>query len=298
VRRYGLIYNPRSGDGHRSSLLAGSGGRLRAEGHEVFEYAVEADPGEATKTALRNGCDVVVACGGDGTVSAVANALWHPSEAPACGAVLGVLPFGTLNHFAKDLGINSVEQAESVLLGDHVREIDAAVVNGRLFVNNSGIGIYPMMVLQRERVQKAGLPKWPAFFIACIRTLFKMPFQHLDLEAEGARLAQTTPFLFVGNNEYTVEGKSLGRRKHLDKGVLGVYMARRVTPLGLFRMAVRAVMGTVRQDRDFTAFTAQKLTVRRRQKRAIPVSLDGEVCRMKPPLEYSAAPRALRVLVP
>jgi diacylglycerol kinase family enzyme len=298
VLRYGLIYNPRSGDGHRSGLLTSSWERLRSEGNEVFEYAVEGDPGEAAKMAIRNDCDVIVACGGDGTVSAVAHALWASAESGARRAVLGVLPFGTLNHFAKDLGINSVEQAQTVLLGDSVREVDAGLVNGRLFVNNSGIGIYPMMVLEREKVQKAGLPKWPAFLVACVRTLVKMPFQHLHLEADGVRLDRATPFLFVGNNEYAIEGKSLGRRKQLDGGVLGIYVARRIGTMGLFRIALRAVMGTVRQDRDFTALTAQKLTVRRRRSRAMHVSMDGEVCRMKPPLEYSLAPRAIRVLAP
>jgi diacylglycerol kinase family enzyme len=298
VRRYGLIYNPRSGDGHRSGLLTSAGERLRSKGNEVLEYVVEGDPGEGVKKAIHDACDVIVACGGDGTVGGVASALWTSSVCGEGGAVLGVLPLGTLNHFAKDLGITSMERAESVLLADHVREVDGGLVNGRLFVNNSGIGIYPMMVLEREKVQKAGLPKWPAFFVACVRTLIRMPFQHLHLEADGVRLARATPFLFVGNNEYTIEGKSLGRREHLDGGVLGIYMARRVGPLGLFRIAVRAVTGTVRRDRDFTALTAQKLTVRRRRKRSVPVSLDGEVCRMKPPLEYSLARRAIRVLAP
>ncbi|MDQ1471585.1 MAG: hypothetical protein QOJ99_3065 [Bryobacterales bacterium] len=295
MRRYGLIYNPRSGDGKRAGLLASSGERLRSEGNEVFEYAVEGDAGEGAKKALSNACDVIVACGGDGTVNAVAGALWMSGEP---GAVLGVLPLGTLNHFAKDLGISSMEQAESVLLDGHVRTVDAGLVNGRLFVNNSGIGIYPMMVLEREKVRQAGLPKWPAFFVACVRTLVRMPFQHLHLEADGVRLARATPFLFVGNNEYSVEGKSLGRRKHLDEGVLAIYMAHRTGPLGLFRIAVRAVLGTVRQDRDFVALTAKKLIVRRRRSRAVPVSLDGEVCRLKPPLEYSVAPRAICVLAP
>ena len=155
-----------------------------------------------------------------------------------------------------------------------------------------------MMVLEREKVRKTGMPKWPAFVVACIRTILKLPFQRLHLEADGVRIARSTPFLFVGNNVYTVEGKSLGRRNRLDQGVLGICTARHIGPTGLFRIAVRALMGTVSQDRDFTALTARKLTVRRTRRRRVHVSLDGEVCRMRLPLEYSIARRAIRVLAP
>src|SRR5205823_6168512 len=109
------------------------------------------------------GCDVLVACGGDGTVNAVAQV------AKDRDALLGVLPVGTLNHFAKDLGIYSLPDAEQALLAGQIRKIDAGRVNGHLFINNSGIGIYPMIVLERERARKAGLPKWPAFAVACVR---------------------------------------------------------------------------------------------------------------------------------
>jgi diacylglycerol kinase family enzyme len=299
VRCYGFIYNPRSGDGHRRDLLLLSAERLRAQGKQVREYLADGEPGKQVDAALYDGCDVIVACGGDGTVSSVAHALHErrgASTNPA--AVLGVLPLGTLNHFAKDLGIFGMADAERILLTGQVREIDAGMVNGRLFVNNSGIGIYPMMVLERERVRKAGVPKWPAFVLACIKILLNLPFLRLRLEADGVRLARHTPFLFVGNNVYTVQGKKLGRRRHLDEGLLGIYTARHVGPTGLFRIALRALLGTIRQDRDFTALTAKHLLVSGRPKRPLHVSLDGEVCRMKAPLEYSVLPQALRVLAP
>jgi diacylglycerol kinase family enzyme len=290
VRCYGFIYNPRSGDGRRKGELGACREKLRAAGFAVRDYLAARDPAEEARAAVRDGCDVVVACGGDGTVNAVAQAI-RGSE-----AVLAVLPCGTLNHFAKDLGIYSMAEAEQTLLRGPVREIDAGIVNGRLFVNNSGIGIYPVMVLQREKVRKSGIPKWPAFALAFVKTAARMPFMKLRIEADGARMARTTPFLFVGNNVYAIEGKSLGTRPRLDEGVLGVYTARHVGPTGLLRIAIRALLGTIRRDRDFIAFTARKLTVERKGR--LHVSLDGEVCRMTGPLEYSIAPGALRVLSP
>jgi diacylglycerol kinase family enzyme len=290
VRCYGFIYNPRSGDGHRLALLHESEERLRAAGFEVREYLCEGDPAVSARAALHQGCDVLVACGGDGTVNAVA------SVAFGSEAVLAVLPIGTLNHFAKDMGIHSVSEARQVLAAGVARPVDAGFVNGHIFVNNSGVGIYPAAVREREKVQKSGIPKWTAFLFASLKTAVRMPFMRLRIDADGRRMARSTSFLFVGNNVYQLEGTSLGTRASLQAGVLGVCTARDAGVAGLFRIAVRAVLGTLRQDRDFLAFTAKKLTVHRG--RHFHVSLDGEVIRMKSPLEYSVAPGALRVLGP
>lgn len=292
MRCYGLIYNPKSGTGRRSGLLRDAAEKLKAQGHDVREFAIEKDPGETAESAFQQGCEVLVACGGDGTVNAVAKV------ARERNAILGVLPLGTLNHFARDLGISSPAHAERTLLAGHTRFIDAAMVNGNLFVNNSGIGIYPMMVLHRERVQKAGVPKWPAFLVASLKILFKMPFRRLLIEADGEVLARSTPFLFVGNNVYTLEGMSLGQRTCLDAGLLGICTSSHVGVPGLLRIAFRALLGTVRKDRDFTALSARKLIVRRKKKGSIHVSLDGEVRLLKMPLEYSILPRAICVIAP
>jgi diacylglycerol kinase family enzyme len=211
---------------------------------------------------------------------------------------LGVFPLGTLNHFAKDLGIHSVAAAERVLFEGGEREIDTGIVNGRMFINNSGIGIYPAVVLEREKKRKSGIPKWPAFLIASIRALVDLPFLRLHLEADGRRLARITPFLFVGNNVYETQGRSIGTRARLDAGVLGVCTARHHGPSGLIRIAFRALAGTVREDRDFTLLTARRLSVQTRRRAELDVSLDGELCRLRPPLHYSIVPRSLRVLVP
>jgi diacylglycerol kinase family enzyme len=290
VRCYGFIYNPRSGDGRRLTLLHESEAGLRAAGFEVREYFCEGDPAVGARAALQQGCDVLVACGGDGTVNAVA------SVVVGSETTLAVLPLGTLNHFAKDMGIHSVNEARQVLVTGVARAVDAGFVNGYVFVNNSGVGIYSAAVRERERAQKSGLPKWIAFVFASLKTAVHMSFMRLRIDADGRRMARLTSFLFVGNNVYRLEGTSLGTRASLQAGVLGVCTARDVGVAGLFRIAVRAMLGTVGQDRDFLAFTAKKLIVHRG--RHFHVSLDGEVIRMKSPLEYSIAPGALRVLGP
>jgi len=292
LRRYGFIFNSRAGRGGQSALVHAAMAALRARGDEAREYECPASPVVPVAHAIRDGCTVIVACGGDGTVSGVAAAL-RESHVP-----LGVFPLGTLNHFARDLGIRSLDEAERVLFEGRVREIDGGMVNGRLFINNSGIGIYPAIVIEREKVRRTGMPKWPAFLIACIRSLFRLPFLRLHLEADGIHLARITPFLFVGNNVYETEGRSIGTRARLDGGTLGVCTARHHGPMGLIRIAFRALAGSVREDRDFTLLTARQITVRTRRRARLYVSLDGELCRLKPPLHYSVLPHAIRVLTP
>ena len=292
MRRFAFIYNARAGYGQQAGIVHAVSEKLRANGDEAREYDCPSDPAEPVARALRDDCHIIVACGGDGTVSGVVSAM------RTSGAVLAVLPLGTLNHFAKDLGIPGIGAAEKVLLGARIRTIDLGMVNGHPFVNNSGIGIYPAVVTLRERVRKHGVPKWIAFAFACLKALAKLPFLRLRLEADGRAVARTTPFLFVGNNVYEIEGRSTGTRKRLDGATLGICTARRHGPLGLIRMALRALTGHLREDRDFTAITARQLTVRVKRRKRLHVSLDGEVRTMRLPLEYSVEPGALRVLAP
>jgi diacylglycerol kinase family enzyme len=271
-------------------------GRLRDRGHSTAEFQCADCPAEPTARALEDDCDVLVACGGDGTVNGVAAAVLGSP------AALGVLPLGTLNHFAKDLGIGSFAAAERTLTDGGVRLVDVASVNGRIFVNNSGIGIYPLIVLERDAARKSGAPRWPAFLWACIKTIAKPPMFRLHLVADHldagkVRLERVTPFLFVGNNVYRTEGPRLGTRARLDAGVLGICTARHHGRLGVVRLALRSITGTIRQDQDFTVIEARRLTVRTSRK-DVRVSLDGELWRMAPPLEYAILPQALRVLAP
>ena len=106
------------------------------------------DPRDAARGALGRGAKTLVAAGGDGTISAVASTLLD-SE-----AILGVLPMATLNHFAKDLQIPlDIEDAAYLLANGAGAKIDVGEVNGRAFINNSSLGIYPQMLAWRENIR-------------------------------------------------------------------------------------------------------------------------------------------------
>jgi YegS/Rv2252/BmrU family lipid kinase len=247
----------------------------------------------AARNALQRKCRAVVAAGGDGTVSAVASGLI------GSGVALGVLPTGTLNHFARDNGVPSDLHVAARILGvGRTRNVDVGQVNHRYFINNSSIGLYPQLVWHRhQRTQRFGRGKWIATGMAAVAVFRQYPVLNLTLEANGQTLPRTTPFVFIGNNRYDISLLSLGARSHLDRGELGIYLANRSDRFALLRMMFRALMGRLNQTRDFQMLAAQSLRIEAAA-RLVQVALDGELCLLTPPLEYRILPRALNVIVP
>jgi diacylglycerol kinase family enzyme len=203
-----------------------------------------------------------------------------------------------MNHFAKDLHLPlELEGAIETIVAGHVMEIDVGEVNGQIFVNNSSLGLYPSIVREREKQQSLGWGKWPAYIWAALAVLRRYPFLDIRLSVDGKELASRTPFVFIGNNEYEMESLNIGGRACLDAGKLSLYMSDRTSRLGLIRLALRALFGGLRQDKDFIALCTKEVWIGTRHRR-VRVALDGEVVVMEPPLHYRVRPRALRVLAP
>jgi len=290
-----VVLNGSAGGESEDGFEAKLGALFRANGVEarILQVGAEIDLRELL-AGNRVGDDaIVVAGGGDGTVNAVA------AELVGTGRTFGVLPLGTLNHFAKDLGIPlDLEGAVRTVVRGRVSAVDVGEVNGRVFVNNSGLGIYPQVVAGREAEQeRRGTGKWPAFVRAILGAFRRYPFLRLRVHLEGEERLLKTAFVFVGNNEYEVNGMNLGKRSCLNSGRLGFYVANRTGRFGLLRLAFRALVGRLNQARDFEAFCIAEARIESR-KHTLLVSTDGEVTRMALPLHYRIRPGALRVLVP
>lgn len=248
---------------------------------------------DAVHAALAAGCTRVVAGGGDGTVSAVAQLL------AGTDAALGVLPMGTLNHFAKDLGMPlPTESALQVLRDGQIRHVDVGEVNGEIFVNNASLGLYPRIVRGREQQQRRlGRGKWPAFAWAAWATLKRFPFVDVRLRVEGHEAFHRTPFVFVGNNEYLMTGWRIGERERLDAGQLSLYLAPRTGRWGLLKLALRALTGRLQQANDFLTLCTDGFRIDTAHE-SVHVATDGEVQLMKPPLRFRIRPAALKVIAP
>lgn len=242
---------------------------------------------------LKEGAGTVVAGGGDGTVSAVA------SQLVGTDATLGVLPLGTLNHFAKDLGMPlAQEEAVAALAAGSVQAVDVGEVNGRTFINNSSLGLYPDIVRDREaRQRRLGHSKWRALAEASLGALRRYSVLRVQIDLDDERHALRTPFLFIGNNEYTMEGFQIGERRSLADGTLALYTAQRTGRFGLLRLAFLALTRRLQQARDFHTARAREFVVHSGHRR-LRVATDGEVTLMETPLRYRVRPGALRVIVP
>lgn len=246
---------------------------------------------DEARRALAAQPDIIVAAGGDGTISSVASVLVGQSTP------LGVLPLGTLNHFAKDVGIpGEMQDAVNLIATGEADPIDVAEVNGRVFLNNSSLGLYPLAVRDREEQRaKLGRGKWWAMFLAALSAFRRFPLMQLRLDTREGSEHLKTPLIFVGNNEYEMDLFSVKSRSCLDRGHLGLYTVRSASRFGILRLSFLSLFRALKQERDFSAQCLKEFWVETRR-RYVDVAVDGEVVRMTPPLHYRIIPKSLFVL--
>lgn len=290
-----VIINASAGFGYSSEWAGSLADKFRSHGLEArVTLARSGDEMiEAANSAVRDGAGAVVAGGGDGTVNAVASAVI------GTGTAFGVLPLGTLNHFAKDLHIPlELDEAVANIAAGNSIKVDAGEVNGRVFLNNSSLGLYPDIVRIREKQQKRlGRGKWTAFFWATLKALQRYPFLNVTIGVNNEEHKRRSPFIFVGNNEYLMQGFDIGVRERLDAGRLCLYVTHRTGRMGLLKLALRALVGRLHEAPDFDGVAATDVLIETRRQR-LRVATDGEVTVMSAPLRYRIRPGALRVIVP
>lgn len=268
---------------------------LRAAGLEVaVELLSGGDCAVRCRAVAERGDPLLIVGGGDGTISAAASAL------AGTETLLGILPLGTLNHFSRDLGIpTELDQAARLIAAASDRRVDVGEMNGRIFINNSAIGLYPLMVVDRDLQRvRLGRSKRLAMIVAALRTLARFNHHRLTLTInEEHRGRVDTPLLFVGNNEYRIDIAAPGRRERIDGGELCVLVMRKKTRSGFLAASVRAFFGRGRKDDMVRLDDVERLRVSASGKQLV-VSLDGEVVRSEAPLDYRIRKKALRVIAP
>jgi diacylglycerol kinase family enzyme len=293
VQRITVLLNPRAGTQDDAAMERVNEG-LRRAGAGESELRIVEGPlvRTAAREAIARGSRIVVAGGGDGTVSSVASAI------VGSDAALGILPLGTLNHFAKDVGVPlDLDDAIRAIGGGRTVRVDVGDVDGRPFINNASVGMYASLTAERLAMQRLGRGKWLAHALAAARVWRRYHRLHVRLRADGRERVVATPFVFVGNNEYQLSGMELGGRKRLDVGRLHVCMAPGMPRRRVARMIVVAIFGDLCRLEGFESFTASELTLDGGTAR-LRLSLDGEVVTLDSPLEFRIRPQALRVIVP
>ncbi len=287
-----LFFNPSSGAKLTKSERDELADAAREAGLEVIPLTPEIDCGQTIRERMARGVRLFVAAGGDGTITNIVQPLVNTD------ATLAVIPVGTYNHFAKDLEIPlDWHEALDVVLNGETRQVDAARVNDRFFVNNLSLGLYPELVARREE-RGRDYPRWRARFYAAYRTLRKYPHVTLNIEdAHHQEIVRTHVFM-VSNNSYDLSRLGIEAvRDTLQEGRLSVYWLPHLSRLKLMTFAAHYLAGRVRQAPGFRSFrtTAMKMQSARKTFR---VGVDGEVFTMATPLVITIVPRSLLVKVP
>jgi YegS/Rv2252/BmrU family lipid kinase len=293
VRPIAVILNPHSGSGKTDAALKRVTELCREAGREA--HIALARGGDelrrAVVAAIAANPPAIVAGGGDGTVCSVAGAL-AGRDIP-----LGVLPLGSLNHFAKDVGVPlDLDEAARVVLAGHTERVDVGEVNGRIFLNNTSLGLYPLIVQQRAQHRVHGPAKWIVAAWATLRELRRHPEIRVRIVVEGQEIIHRTPILFIGNNRYHAGGRDLGSRETLRGGRLAIYIVKGRGRSHLFRLAAKMLAAKGYRE-DLEVLLADAATIEVGLPR-IDMALDGELESFEPPLQYRIRPGALNVLLP
>ena len=292
-----VVLNAASGAGAAVQIKDRLEELLRASGRS-FQIALASTIEEieaAVQAGVAGGAAVVVAGGGDGTVSAVAAGIVGHDVA------LGILPLGSFNHFAKDLGVPlELDPAVAVILAGSTARVDLGEANGRVFLNNASLGLYPEIVRQRQRHPATGWRRRLVAFWITLKVLARHHSMAVRLTVGDEVALRRTPIVFVGNNEYRAAGLAAGTRPTLAGGTLAIYVVvagGRSHPLRLIRLAWHMVRGVALDSDRLELVRAAEATVESRARR-LHMALDGEVGIFRPPLIFRIRPGALRVLVP
>lgn len=288
-------------------MIANAGSGRKEAGHDpttdllsalgaravLNEFAPGDDIGALVARAVDEGADTVVASGGDGTVMAVADAL------SGTGTVMGVMPTGTFNFFARGFGIPpDPDRATKIIDGGHSRRLSLGTVNGRVFLNNLSLGVYPEILKERETIYRRFGRSRIAAYWSVIRTFLRAQRPvSLRIETNGRSMNLRTPLVFVARSAYQLAHFGLPGAEEVAAGRFAIFVGPERGRLGLFLNALRLARGKMEQGRDFRLVIADSATLHLRRP-VVLVAMDGEKRRLATPLRLEMRKDCLTLLVP
>jgi diacylglycerol kinase family enzyme len=293
-RRVDVIINVRSGTPGKEAAAERVKEFLASRGMDARVDLVRTPDGlpAAIERASAGDAEVVVAGGGDGTIAAIAGGVLDTSK------VLGVLPLGTFNYFAQRIGVPLELDAalEVIATASTTKTMSVGEVNGRVFLNNSSIGLYPAVLKQRETTyQRVGRSQAAAYLSVAFVLVQPPAFLNLQMTADGTPLVRRTPLLFVGVNPHQMTTFGIPGYECFEDGRLAMYITRPMTVPQLWRLALRGFFRGLHGASELEVICARELQVTLRRKR-VRVAMDGEIARLQSPLRYRLRANALHVL--
>ncbi len=267
---------------------------FREAGHEIECHVVAGDEIVETmkKAAATPGIEGLIAGGGDGTISAAAGIAWKS------GIVLGVVPAGTMNLFARSLKLPlDIWQALEALAEGNVHAVDIASANGRSFVHQFSAGMHARMVRYRNSMNFGSrLGKIRASTRAAIGVVFNPPEFEVEFSAEGKKGYHKVSAISVSNNEFGRD--PLMFADSLDRGHLGFYLAEPLKPAGAMKLVFDILRGKLKENRSVTAMTATDVELHfPRARKDVKCVIDGELLPMPRDVKLKIHAGELKVLV-
>lgn len=256
--------------------------RKRLPDAEVIEPK-EGDDLPAVFAEAASRARVLGVAGGDGTINLGAK------TAARHRVPLLVIPAGTLNHFARDLGVDNADQAVSALQEGTAIEVDLGTAGGEVFVNTCSTGLYTDLVRYRERWERR-LGKWPAMLVGLVHVLRRAQPQDLVVDGKNRRVWM----LFAGNGRYLPTGFAPTSRPELDDGLLDIRIVDAARPYARTRVLLSVLTGTLRWATPYEGATATKLDIHS-PNGSLHLTLDGEFTRVDPKTTIAKQPRALTI---
>jgi diacylglycerol kinase family enzyme len=264
-------------------------------GHNVRLFMFDRKNMHQMKVEIRQkSTDAVWVIGGDGTVSAVVKLLLKQN------IPLGVLPGGTMNLLARDLGMDlDIKKAIEQLKNATPVLIDTAWVNDRLFLNICNVGISTNLTHMREKLRHcSGWIRWPRLVWYMIHSVFVYPAMTVELSINNEKHYVRTRSVTVSNNMLAKKSLVVPCRDRLTGGTMGVYVVKESSLYSLPRMMFKLLLGSWHYDESLLSFESAGFTITRRRKKRVRVMIDGELCRMNKKLRFSNDPASLTVLKP
>lgn len=243
----------------------------------------------AVRSAIEGGYDTLIVGAGDGTVSYAASVLAGSDVA------LGVLPLGTMNLLAYDIGLpRDLPGAVAALATARPMRVDLTTLNGRAFHGVSGVGFFSQMALAREQVreQRGRIFGW---LWALWRAVFRSGRLSLEIEIDGRREPIDAYAALVTNNAFDAPG---WHRSRLDSGLLEIHVAEERGALARLKAGADLIVENWRNNPGIRSFQAHTVTIHGLKRRRAWVATDGEVTRETLPLRYEVRPKALTLLIP
>ena len=256
-----------------------------AEGEAISRLAAE---------RAATDCAVLVAGGGDGTVCAVGQAALKQ------GRLLGVLPLGTFNYFARNLRIPlQIEEAARVIVGGQPVRASVFELDGRLVLNNASIGMHPAVLLKRRKLYRRwGRSQLNAYLSVLLSAFQTPPRLRLRLLTEQREAVRETPLLMICSNAFQMETFGLAGTECLESGKFALYVARMAGRATIFRLGLRVLVRRLRRGIDYEAICASEVTIETLRRRHVRVAIDGELERLWSPMRLRILPEELLVLAP